>query len=216
MPGCTLLDKRVASVVHDLGARSKTTVFFEDAAPTDLSSQLRVLIDQATDRLRWFSVFPGRVSQQDGDGTLQVELDDATMPGLTRVPIRTFVPGASVKVAADARVHVLFEGGDPSKPVACLFDGDTSQLVELTVTTADGASLRLADGGDVEVTPGDGSVVKLAGGGARLGRVGDRVTVTIPAGTFVTQVTGQAAGVLNPAPVDVDGEIEEGADEAEA
>lgn len=215
VPGCTLLERHVASVTHDLG-RSRTTVFFEDAAPTDLSSQLRVLIDQATERLRWFSVFPGRVSQQDDDGTLQVELDDALMPGLTRVPVRMFVPGASVRVAADARVHVLFEGGDPSKPCACLFDGTASQLTELTITTADGAELKLVEGGAVEVTPGDGSVVRIAGGGARIGRVGDSVRVTIPAGTFVTQVTGQAAGVLNPAGVDVDGEITEGAEGAEA
>lgn len=216
LPGSSFLERHVSAVTHEFGARNRTTVYFEDATPTDVSSQLRALIDQVTERLRWYSIFPARVSQQDNDGTLQVELDDATMPGLTRVPIRTFVPGASVKVAADARVHVLFEGGDPGKPVACLFDGDPSQLVELTITTADGATLKLAEGGNVEASPGDGSTVLLAGGGARVGRVGDSVRVTIPAGTFVTQVTGQAAGVLNPAPVDVDGEITEGAQGAES
>ena len=216
VPGCTWDSRRVASVDHELGQRARSTLYLADAAPTSLSAQIVALVEQASERFRWHSIYPARVSQQDDDGTLQVELDDALMPGLTRVPVRMFVPGASVRVAADARVHVLFEGGDPSKPCACLFDGTASQLTELTITTADGAELKLVEGGAVEVTPGDGSVVRIAGGGARIGRVGDSVRVTIPAGTFVTQVTGQAAGVLNPAGVDVDGEITEGAEGAEA
>lgn len=215
VPGCTWDSRRVASVDHELGQRARSTLYLADAAPTSLSAQIVALVEQASERFRWHSIYPARVSQQDDDGTLQVELDDASMPGLTRVPIRTFVPGASVRVAADARVHVLFEGGYPSKPCAALFDGSASQLTELTITTADGAELKLSEG-DVEVTPGDGSVVRVAGGGARIGRVGDSVRVTIPAGTFVTQVTGQAAGVLNPAGVDVHGEITEGAEGAEA
>lgn len=48
-------------------------------------------------------------------------------------------------------------------------------------------------------------------------RNGDKVTVTIPAGTFIVEVTGgsgsPAVGVLNPTPIDVDGTIKEGTNE---
>lgn len=219
VPGVTFLERHVCFVEHSFSAdRGKTLVYFEDSggSRTDLAAQVQLLVDQATEKMRWFSVFPGKVSQQDDDETLQVELDDAAYPGLTKVPIRTFVPGASVKIAAEARVHVLFESGDPSKPCACLFDGATDKLLELTITTADGAVIKLVDGGDIEATPGSGGVVKLAGGDADVGRVGDKVKVKIPAGSFVTQVTGQAAGVLNPADVEVEGTIDAGAESVTA
>lgn len=48
-------------------------------------------------------------------------------------------------------------------------------------------------------------------------RNGDKVTVTIPAGTFIVSVSGgsgaPAVGVLNPTPIDVDGTIKEGTSE---
>ncbi len=217
LPGKTFSDRHVTGVEHTIEAsKTRATVYFEDAVPTDLAGIVKVLVAQAVEAHTWFRVFPGRVSEQDDDGTLQVELDDALYPGLTKVPVRTFVPGASVKIAEDARVHVLFEGGDPSKPCACLFDGSPSQLVELTITTRDGASLKLADGGDAEAKPGSDGVWRFADGDARVGRVGDRVKVKIPVGSVVIQVTGQAAGVLNTSEIECTGTIDEGAESVEA
>jgi uncharacterized Zn-binding protein involved in type VI secretion len=61
----------------------------------------------------------------------------------------------------------------------------------------------------------DGEKTVLNGGGKKSARKGDRVKVTIPAGTFITSVTGQATGTLNGAPVEVEGEITEGSESVE-
>ena len=54
-------------------------------------------------------------------------------------------------------------------------------------------------------------------GSIEAARNGDAVRVTIPTGTFIVSVSGgsgsPAVGVLNPAPVDVDGTIQEGTNE---
>lgn len=64
------------------------------------------------------------------------------------------------------------------------------------------------DGGDALVTlKDDGSILIGKGATKEVARKGDAVRVTIPSGTFLTAAQ---AGVLNPAPVEVDGEITEG------
>lgn len=63
----------------------------------------------------------------------------------------------------------------------------------------------------------DQGVHTFNGGNKEAARNGDKVTVTIPAGTFIVSVSGgsgaPAVGVLNPAPIDVDGTIKEGTNE---
>lgn len=68
----------------------------------------------------------------------------------------------------------------------------------------------------------DGSIVRLlgtsgAGSEKFAARKDDPVTVTIPANTFIVSVSGgsgaPAVGVLNPAPIDVDGIITDGSSE---
>lgn len=59
--------------------------------------------------------------------------------------------------------------------------------------------------------------VSINDGSTEAARNGDAVQVTIPAGTFIVSVSGgsgaPAVGVLNPAPIDVDGTIQEGTGE---
>jgi hypothetical protein len=214
LPGTTFLDQHVSFVEHAIARRTtRTGVWFEDARRNDAASYLRALVEQITWPSLWLPLFPGKVNQQDDDGTLQITPDDPTLPALTKVPIRTFLPGATIKVDSDCRVLVAFEGGDPARPVAMLFEGDASKLKELIVQTADGAKVTLKQGGSVDVTPGSGQDLTFNGGDAEVGRVGDQVEITIPAGTYVVSVTGQAAGVLNPSDQKFQGTIKAGADQ---
>lgn len=71
------------------------------------------------------ALYPGRVVSQAANGQLEVQLDDARWPSLTKVPIRTFVPGAIVKVLGGARVLVGWEEADPRKPYAALWEPGT-------------------------------------------------------------------------------------------
>ena len=63
------------------------------------------------------------------------------------------------------------------------------------------------------------SKILLQGGGKAAARKGDKVKVTIPAGSFITTVSGgagaPAVGVANMSPVTVEGTIEEGSDSVE-
>ena len=70
-----------------------------------------------------------------------------------------------------------------------------------------------------DVTIDSDSKVLVQGGGKAAARKGDKVKVTIPAGSFITTVSGgagaPAVGVANVSPVTVEGTIEEGSDSVE-
>lgn len=83
-----------------------------------LASFVRGLFPQ----IDYLARYPARVVGQNADGTLELVPDDARLPGLSGVPIRIGIPGVTVKVTA-GRVLLGFAGGDPSKPVAELWEG---------------------------------------------------------------------------------------------
>lgn len=167
--------------------------------PSDrIKAALEAFITRVMERVRYLPLLPSRVSQQDSDNTLQVTPDDTKIPGLTGVPIRTFVPGATIKVNQDARVLVGFEGGDPSRPVAFLFQGDAAKLKELVLENADNAKISWKQGGNVEITAGstkitvsknssvaidagsndvtiDGGTIKLKGGSTPVAKEGSQL-----------------------------------------
>lgn len=87
------------------------------------------------------------------------------------------------------------------------FDASLNECERYFYSKDEAAKLKLLNNGTVTVN--DGST--------EAARNGDAVRVTIPAGTFIVSVSGgsgsPAVGVLNPAPIDVDGTIIEGTNE---
>jgi hypothetical protein len=83
------------------------------------------------------------------------------------VPIRTFVPGATIELEIGAnntpRVHVGFEDADPRLPVALLWDGGKSTLKELSVQNDDDGRIALRDGGNVELVPRSDATAYVGG-----------------------------------------------------
>lgn len=53
--------------------------------------------------------------------TVDVRCDNARLPELVGVPLRTFAPNVQILVSVDSRVLIAFEGGDRTKPVALLW-----------------------------------------------------------------------------------------------
>jgi hypothetical protein len=92
---------------------------------------LERFVELVTQRLDRCALYPARVVTQAADGTLEVQLDDARWPTMTKVPLRTCVPGATIKIASGTRVLVGWEAADPGKPYAALFESGT--LLELVV-----------------------------------------------------------------------------------
>lgn len=82
----------------------------------------------------YHAMYPARVESQNDAGNLDLVPDDSRLPGMTNVPIRYGIPGVTASVKTGSRVMIQFEGGDPSKPVATVWD---ASAVEYLIVGAD-------------------------------------------------------------------------------
>jgi hypothetical protein len=88
------------------------------------TSLIKAIIERIVgERLDYLALYPARVvSQSIIDGSLDVQPDDTRLPPMQNVPIRYGVPGVRAEVSAGAQVLIGFEQGNPSRPVATLWD----------------------------------------------------------------------------------------------
>lgn len=93
------------------------------------------MVNRLLGKVPYLALWPARVVSQGTDGTLEVFLDDASMPGEVGVPIRLGIPGAEVKVKPGTRVLIGYEQGDPRKPYASLWEGTELDELKITATT---------------------------------------------------------------------------------
>src|SRR5262249_50320034 len=94
---------------------------------------------------------------------------------------------------------------------------DTGQVIltnldSITLTTNGGTKVDIDKDGNVTIEASGkikvkGNEVDINDGKKGAARQDDPVEVTIPSGSFVIAVAGQATGTLNPAPVKVQGKI---------
>lgn len=152
VPGVTLaitgrLSVRVGHVEHRATPRDLRTVVTVEGA-TGLGPALDAVLRRALRRVDYLAHYPARVVSQT-NGLLDLVPDDPRVPPCSGVPIRYGIPGTAATVAAGERVTLTYEGGDPSKPVACLWtagavstitvNGSVRQVARTNDTTADGA-----------------------------------------------------------------------------
>ena len=107
-----------------------------------LRAELARFVRAVTARFEHAVLYPATVRAQADDGTLALELDaGAPVPSLVGVPIRHGLPGVTaVAVQAGARVRVGFDGADPSRPFAVLWDAGS----DATSIVFSGSSRQLA------------------------------------------------------------------------
>lgn len=154
----------------------------------ELARQLAAYVRRVMARVEYVDLKPATVLAQSGQ-LLELECDAPTaLPRLVDVPIRHGLPGVTaVSVVAGARVRVGFDGGDPRKPFAVLWDA------------------------------GNATSVTFNGGTHEAARKGHAVRVTIPIGTVEVAnpaypaTPGAPPTIPNPAPIALDGTITEGA-----
>jgi phage baseplate assembly protein gpV len=170
------------------------------------------------------SVFPHKADSDKENYQCSVKLKnkkqvDGSDFELRRVPVVTQHIGlANIPNVGDL-VVVGFVGGNLNAPVILgrLYnDEDTppeSDVGQLVIEKLETVALTLKSGTKIEID-GDGNVkidaagdVVINGGSKGAARQDDAVEVTIPAGTFITTVSGSAVGTPNPAPVKVQGTI---------
>jgi hypothetical protein len=131
--GTTLDGRRVSQCVHRLAdGLARTVVLFEPGGgPDRYFAGFRDLVRRAVPGIDYQAAYPSKVVAQNGDGTLELRPDTERMPNVPRVPIRTFAPGVTLKVAAGARCLLEFEEGDPRRPIATFWDGAGLTEVQL-------------------------------------------------------------------------------------
>lgn len=122
-----------------------------------LRAELAKFVRAVTARFEHAVLYPATVRAQAGDGTLALELDaGAPVPSLVGVPIRHGLPGVTaVAVAVGARVRVGFDGADPARPFAALWDARNATSVTFNGSTRQLArSQDAVDGGNLIVAAG--------------------------------------------------------------
>jgi hypothetical protein len=92
------------------------------------------LLRRRFSRIDYFALYPSIVRAQNADGTLELEPEDSRLAQVPHVPIRLGLPGVTVKVAKGAKVLLGFTRGDPSQPVATLWEAHS--LTEITITAS--------------------------------------------------------------------------------
>lgn len=150
LPGQTLalrdLTLRVGAVEHHAEREGLRTVVLaepEERPAGRMLDALSRLVASLTRRVDYLAHYPARVVQQRDDGTLDLAPDDPRVPSCQAVPVRYGVPGLRAEVAAGARVTLSYEGGDPSRPIATLWDTAT-----ITTLKVNGAATKAARDGE--------------------------------------------------------------------
>ena len=104
---------------------------------------LEKIIRRVTARVDYLALYVAVVTEQDASGTLHLAPEDARLSPCRGVPIRLGLPGAMVKISAGARVLLGFEAGDPSRPIATLWE--SGSVTELSIN---GSTTKAAREGD--------------------------------------------------------------------
>jgi hypothetical protein len=97
---------------------------------------LDALLGPVRRRLDYLALYPAEVLKDHGDNHVDVRPDDVRMSDLVRVPMETFLPGATVEVETGARVLLGFAGGDPAKPRARLWESGSLKRVVIVADEA--------------------------------------------------------------------------------
>ena len=107
-----------------------------------LAEAIEAVVARIMRRVDHHALYPARVVEQRGDGSLDLVPDSPRVPPCQRVPVRT-LRGLSVEVEPGARVLLGYEGGDPAAPVALLWEpGDA------TAVRVNGGTSRVARDGE--------------------------------------------------------------------
>lgn len=103
-------------------------------------------------QLDFLALYTATVKAQNADLTLELVPDDSRIPSLSKVSIRHGIPGMTVKVSPNARVLLGFDGGNPSKPYAALWEsGSVTELVldGTTIKIGGTSAVQAAVQGDI-------------------------------------------------------------------
>lgn len=138
LPGATLNGRKLDYVEHRVESGTlRTTVWLLDETMGDESSRMH---DPVAARVRaklptphYFGVYPFQLVKQTGflvEGLPQVE----GLPPMSNVPLHVGVPGLEMQVSPGATILIGWQGGDPERPYAALWNKEAT-VASLTMNT---------------------------------------------------------------------------------
>jgi len=187
-PGRTFLGRKVSRVEHRLEPNSVRTFYWAEDEATPATALDRVKESLAR-FIRWVmrdvtyhKLYPAKVQLQHDDGTLDLYPDDESIRGrgLTAVKIRHGLPGCVVRVSAGAKVLLGFEGGDPYRPYAALWEPDSLESISF-----DNGTQALARVGDLVMSGGAGTPIIITVGATPVPVLTPSGPGTIAPGTLI-------------------------------
>lgn len=171
-PGMSYEGRRIGRVELSVTpSETRSVVWFQESDP--VRTAFTKIVRQMTRTMDFLAMYPATVVSQNGDGSLELKMKSDRMPSMSRIPIRYGVPGVSAKIKSGSVVAVEFERGDPSSPVATVWNRES--VSELTIK----ADRVVVDALDIEAQKG-----------RPLARVGDMVQVisTAPGTPAIGQI----------------------------
>lgn len=123
VPGVVCRGQRVEQVVHRIGPRGS----FQELQASSVRSAMDAFLKKIRSVTEYAYRYRCRVARQNGDGSVDVEVEDARMKGrgVGSCRIRAGVPGARIVVPAGARCLVGWDDGDPARPYVSDWDSET-------------------------------------------------------------------------------------------
>lgn len=156
-PGTTFRGQKIEEVIHRLSPEA----FRTEAHVTSVSSSLNRFLGGIRRQIDMSRTYPGRVSKQNDDGTLQIVPDDEKVKGtgLDKAAYYVGLPGSKVKVNPGQRVLFLFEAGDGSRVSVVAWQGGGPKEVTIGGPTG----IPAARQGDMVACGGPGTMIMFIG-----------------------------------------------------
>jgi hypothetical protein len=136
LPGTTFRGRRVSSVQHSVDdEKVRTIVTFATSGLDRLRGAVEAVVLGLVARFDYHGAYRCEVLAQNTDGTLELKPTGKRMGPISRVQIRSGIPGVSVKVKKGGWVLLEFEDGDPRSPIATLWDSASLDEIKITADT---------------------------------------------------------------------------------
>jgi hypothetical protein len=213
-PGETFGGRRVERVTYTM-SEDEPLVALLSFTRSEGSEGLRTALGRAVravvPELPYLGRYPATVVRQTADLRLELAPDDTAVAGSPPVPPLYGLPGARCEVPEGARVGLVHEAGDATRPKAMGWEAETpATSIRLR------ASSSITLGAAACEVGGGGATVTLSGGGAAVTRVGDIAFYLLWDATLMTlyvapSLTAPYAAVMpnpntpNPPPVGTPG-----------
>jgi hypothetical protein len=120
LPGQSLGATRIERVIYSLGGSLRAALYYGPGGAEAFRRAVQAVLADPV----WDQSHGAEVIVQHADGTIDVLVDDERIVQATKVPVRVGGPETRVVLEKGDRVSLVFQDGNPRRPVVCGVDLD--------------------------------------------------------------------------------------------